>query len=433
MSAEVGTAREGMRLVARILRGVFPLRIIVIASTRPIVVCADVHGELYGAQLSLLHLYAHWQQERRYNIHFVALRDGPLCEAFHDMGAATTVLRVGRLLGSYNKKLLNLRSWDYAPLARELYSFARLLKKLLREQQALLLHCNDDRVGLMSFVAAHWVGCPIVTHIRRDRSFGRLDKLIYYGADEIIWVSRRVRDEFAARIGVAQPKGRVIYNGRELGDVDEHRTDSALREEFCLPDNALIALVLAGFDVRKDHETLVAAADIACRQEPRLYILLAGEDTTPDQSRRQLIERMVSERGLTDRVRFLGHRNDAGRLLRGADILINTAREEALGGALIEATAYGVPVVATDAGGTAEIVVDAQSGFVVPRGDDQAVAERALTLLGDATMRTRFGARARAHFAQCFTVATCASETAAFFDAVIAGGGRLKSTVDDPP
>ena len=135
----------------------------------------------------------------------------------------------------------------------------------------------------MSILADRPTGCPLVTHIRRDRSFGWIDRLIYRGSNDIVWSSTRIRDEFAQRIGVTNPKGQVIYDGRTLLDRDEPDTSREVRNEFGLPENARIALVVASYDPRKDHETLVAAARLACAQEENLFFLLAGNDLTAGQ------------------------------------------------------------------------------------------------------------------------------------------------------
>lgn len=388
---------------------------------QPLIVFCDAYPEIYGAQRSMLELYTEWHRQGRYRLHYVYSTSGELSDAIRRLGIAVTRFDVGPLLGSYNKRLLNLQWWEYAPLARELAGYAWRLRRLLLDLGASLLHCNNDRAGLMSFLGARWTGCPLVTHYRRSRSFGRLDRLVYAGSTEMVWVSNRVHENFARENRIATPKGRVIYNGRVLPDRDGPSTRDEVREEFHLPRDAWVALVMASFDVRKDHETLVRAARIACDKEPRLYFLLAGLDFTPDQQRRRTIEGMVEKSGLEKRVLFLGHRRDVGRLLRGADVLVNPSKEEALGGALIEAIGHGVPCVATDVGGTAEIVLHGRCGYLVEPGDHEALADRTVELVRDEAARRSFAKHARAHFAENFTVTRCAEATAAFFDDVITG------------
>ncbi len=93
--------------------------------------------------------------------------------------------------------------------------------------------------------------------------------------------------------------------------------------------------------------------------------------------------------------------------------------EEALGGALIEALGYGVPCVATDTGGTAEIVPHEHCGYLVKREDHEALAKRIVDLMRDTDTRRLFGVNGRAHFAENFTAARCAERTGAFFDEII--------------
>ncbi len=396
---------------------------------KPLLAFGDVYSEIYGAQRSLLELYSEWHRQERYRLHFICPYPGELSEAFRELGIAVTHITPGPLLGSFNKRLLNLRWRDYPTLAIELGRYSHALKELLLKLGASLLHCNSDRAGLMSFVGARWARCPMVTHLRRDRTFGWLDRLIHKGTTEMIWVSNRVREEFGRNNNIENTKGRVIYNGRVLPDRDEPGTHADVRNEFGLPDDALLALVVASFDVRKDHETLIRAATIACEQEPRLHFLLAGSDFTPDQERRRKIEQMVADAKLDGRVLFLGHRRDIGRLLRGADLLVNPAKEEALGGALIEAIGYGVPCVATDTGGTAEIVPPGRCGLLAPRQDHAALARCIVDLLRDDDKRRTFAANARTHFNENFTVARCAENTAGFIDEIIER--RTRSRVAD--
>jgi D-inositol-3-phosphate glycosyltransferase len=94
---------------------------------------------------------------------------------------------------------------------------------------------------------------------------------------------------------------------------------------------------------------------------------------------------------------------------------------------LIEAIGYGVPCVATDTGGTAEIVPDGICGRLVPRRDHNALAKRTVELVRDVESRKAFARNGRLHFERCFTAARCADATAAFFDEVIKAHGRRQS------
>jgi glycosyltransferase involved in cell wall biosynthesis len=106
--------------------------------------------------------------------------------------------------------------------------------------------------------------------------------------------------------------------------------------------------------------------------------------------------------------------------MRGSDICVHASKHEALSGTLIEAMGYGVPCVATDTGGTAEIVLPDVCGFLVPPQDAAMLADRVVRLVRDESTRRAFAAAARAHFERNFTAGRCAAETAAFFDEIMA-------------
>jgi glycosyltransferase involved in cell wall biosynthesis len=234
----------------------------------------------------------------------------------------------------------------------------------------------------------------------------------------VVWVSHRVRDDFARHYGMASVKGPVIHNGRALMDRDDLHPGSPWLE-LGLPADAIVALTVASLEARKGHECLVDAARVACAADPRVHFVLAGADLSPGQERGRAIRALIDAAGLSSRVILLGHRDDVDRLMRGAHVLVHPARDEALSGALIEALGHGLPCVATDTGGTAEIVQHSVSGLLVPPGDAPALARALLELVGDAERRRVLGVRARQRFLQDFTIELCAERTAAFFDEIM--------------
>jgi glycosyltransferase involved in cell wall biosynthesis len=104
---------------------------------------------------------------------------------------------------------------------------------------------------------------------------------------------------------------------------------------------------------------------------------------------------MVAQRGLGSRVRFLGSRDDVPRLLRACDVAALASEKEGFSNVVLESLAAGLPVVATDVGGNAEAIEEGESGYLVPRGDMRAFAERLARLIADPALRGRMAQRAR--------------------------------------
>lgn len=385
---------------------------------RPTVVVCEPYSVLYGAQRSMLDLYSVWQRQGRYRLHFLYFVDGPVADAVRAIGIPATRMPVGERLGSYHRRILNLRWVEFPLVAMELAGLARALGRCLVEQGASLLHSNNERAGLMSFLGARWARCPMVTHLRGDHSLRQLQRLAYRVSPQVVWVSNRVHDDFGRHFGMASVKGPVIHNGRSLVSQAGSHPGSPW-PELGLPADAVVALTAASLEARKDHELLVEAARVVCAQDPRVHFVLAGADLSLGQARRRTIQALIDAAGLATRVILLGHRDDVQRLMCAAHVMVHPARAEALSGALIEAMGHGLPCVATDTGGTAEIVQHGVTGLLVPPGDALATARAVLELVGDPERRRTLAAHARQRFRQEFTIEQCAERTAAFFDGII--------------
>ena len=141
----------------------------------------------------------------------------------------------------------------------------------------------------------------------------------------------------------------------------------------------------------KDHRTFLRAAVRISTESPDATFVVAGDG--PERAALQLEARAL----LGDRIRFLGWVNDIPTLYAACDVVALTSRTEGTPVALIEAAAAGIPVVATDVGGVAEVVRDGSTGYTVPAGDDAAVAAAILSLLQDPVRARDMGEAGAAH------------------------------------
>jgi glycosyltransferase involved in cell wall biosynthesis len=119
-------------------------------------------------------------------------------------------------------------------------------------------------------------------------------------------------------------------------------------------------------------------------------------------------------------VEFLGVRDDVPELIAAADLLVHPSRTEALPTAPIEAGAAGLPVVATDVGGTREIVEEGITGYLVANGDARALADRILKILGDRELAMQMGKAAQERVGRMFNLEQQAERTAKLYEQVLA-------------
>ncbi len=163
---------------------------------------------------------------------------------------------------------------------------------------------------------------------------------------------------------------------------------------------------MAALTGHKDHATLVEAMALLRPRCPEARLVIAGEGEL-----RPALEAQVRDCGLGDRVVFAGFRRDLDRLLPAFSVFCLSSRLEGLGTSLLDAMAFGLPVVATAAGGIPEAVEDGVTGRVAPPRDPAALAEALADVLGDEERRRAYGAAGRRRFLERFTADHMVEET----------------------
>jgi glycosyltransferase involved in cell wall biosynthesis len=180
----------------------------------------------------------------------------------------------------------------------------------------------------------------------------------------------------------------VVRNGIDLRRFDEL---AARAPDGPVPEGGPVVAVVANLWPVKDHRTLIEAAARVQQRIPDVRFALVG-----DGPERGYLEARIAELGLSRAVHLLGTRYDVPAILAGAVAFCLPSRAEGLSNAIMEGMAAGLPVVATDAGGNAELVRHGTTGFVVPIGDAEAMARRLVDLLTDTGRAREMGLRGRA-------------------------------------
>jgi glycosyltransferase involved in cell wall biosynthesis len=216
------------------------------------------------------------------------------------------------------------------------------------------------------------------------------DKLRYrlayrYIVDDIITPAEFIKKQFAAFPWLDQGRIHVILNGVESPDTAGW-DKGKLRRVACVKPDEPIVLGAGTIFSQKGFGYLVEAISLLHRQGKRVHAAIAG-----DGDARELVS-LIGRLGIAPYVHLLGPRSDVPELMYGADVFALSSIDEGLPNVVLEAMSAGTPVVAADAGGTAEIITDGKDGFVVPIKDPHALAERISRLVTDPALRARIGA-----------------------------------------
>ena len=272
---------------------------------------------------------------------------------------------------------------------------ARLLARLTRHMRAnryTIVHTHNSVTGAVGRMAARLARVPLVIHTTHGfhyhESMGAVRRWPYITAErvlarlcDVLLFQNREEFEDLRRLDLRPRKGGYfVGNGIDLAKFPRRAG---------LPENPRpIILCVARLEPVKNQEMLFRALEIL-RATVDAEVWLVGDG--PCQAR---YEADLRQRGLTDRVRFLGYRYDIPELTAAADVCVLTSIKEGIPRSLVQAMAVGVPVVATNVKGTREAVVDGESGFLVPLDDAAALAARLGQLLASAELRREMGGRA---------------------------------------
>jgi glycosyltransferase involved in cell wall biosynthesis len=184
------------------------------------------------------------------------------------------------------------------------------------------------------------------------------------------------------------PLGFDLQRFAAIGESDR----AAARREFNLPASAHVVAWVGRLTPIKQPELFLAAARRMTMSDPDATFLIAGGGDMEASFRAE-----VAASGLAPRIKFLGWQRDVARVYAASDLTVLTSRNEGTPVALVESMAAAVPGVAFAVGGVPDVVDSSEVGVLVPASDVEALAARAVALLGDASARRIMGERARAN------------------------------------
>lgn len=287
-------------------------------------------------------------------------------------------------------------------------SCVRRLRDVLKTERVDLIHAHQHAPFFYSALSRFGGAAPPILFTEHGRHHPDhpglkrrvANRLLLRPRDRIVAVGEAVRSALIHNEGLPARRVDVIYNGIPIERFDrsfspEERADA--RREMGLEADDLALIQVARLDFLKDHPTALRTLHRLTDRLPSARLVLVGEG--PEEP---AIRALIAELGLEERIRMLGLRKDVPRLLAGADVAVLTSISEGIPLTLIEAMAAGLPVVSTNVGGAAEVVVDRQTGLLAPSGDAAALGDAIASLAADPEARHRMGAlgrqRARDHF-----------------------------------
>jgi glycosyltransferase involved in cell wall biosynthesis len=273
------------------------------------------------------------------------------------------------------------------------------LARLVRAWRPDVLHSHMLHANLMARALRLIAPIPaLVSTIHSVHQGGRLPLAAYRLTnglvDHMTIVSQAAADRFIGDGIVPKDLLTVVPNGVDTEQIRNVPAGSreALRGSLGLRDQ-FVWLAVGRFEIAKDYPNMLRAFARVRQQRPDAVLLLVGRGSLQEET-----EALVRELDLGGTITFLGVRTDVPLVMSAADAYVMSSAWEGMPMVLLEAAAAGLPIVATRVGGNHEVVLDGESGLLVPPRDNEALASAMVRLSGFSDSRRRsMGERGHDH------------------------------------
>jgi glycosyltransferase involved in cell wall biosynthesis len=297
---------------------------------------------------------------------------------------------------------------------------ARAIAHIIDSQHIDIVYCSLQMALLMGSLAVRYSShkpkfiVALHTTINRSLKYEIFDRLLYQwlmrNCNKVICVCHAQEQHWQRKFPFLIGKTRVIHNGVDTEKFSREislQAGRTLRQQLGISEQAKVICHIAGFRQEKGHFILLDSFRILVRRVSNAFLLFVGDGIL-----RPEIEKRVHDAALESQVRFLGLQSDVRPVLSSSDcsVLASTA-VETFSIAMLESMAMGVPLVATNVGGTSEAVLDGKTGLLVEPGNADQLAEALAAMLSDDARRIAMGCAGRALVESKFSAAVMNAQT----------------------
>lgn len=287
------------------------------------------------------------------------------------------------------------------------------VRAFLRALKPALLHAHSSKAGVVGRIAARSCGVPVIFTAHgwsftegvpavQRALYKLIDRVTVPLAAQVISVSEFDRQlALQNRVGQAD-RIATVHNG--MPDV----AAELMADPAVTPPRLVM---VARFEPQKDHETLLRA--LATLRDLHWSLSLLGDGPLLDR-----MSALAAELGIDDRIEFCGYQPAVASVLAESQIFVLATNWEGLPLTIVEAMRAGLPVIASNVGGVAELIDDGETGCLVPARDVDALAAALRPLIADAALRSRLGAAGRAKYRAGFTFEHMYRKTIAVYDRI---------------
>lgn len=269
---------------------------------------------------------------------------------------------------------------------RAAYRCSKDLRRIVKSRKVDLIHSHETAPAIVAKLAVLGTKLPSVITYHgsapsRTRQFAQVSR---FCADNVVSPSQSTLNQLI-EFGVPPERTKVLGLGIEQKPDPDPNTVSSIRSSLNLSSTDILCFSLSRLDHQKGIDIMIEVAKKVLAEQPNIVFAIGGTGPLADE-----VGAWADEARVSDRFKFLGPVSDVQNYLAASDIFLLTSRWEALPISIVEAFRAGLPVIATDCGGVAELVNN-EVGRLCPVGDVECLRQAVSELAGDSGLRDRLG------------------------------------------
>ena len=363
-------------------------------------------NDMYGADIGLLHSIKTLDPHKYHPIVILPSDmppPGMLSSELERLGIEYHVAPLGILRRKY------LLPRTIIPLAVQALRGIAYVRRTARSRDVALVYINTI-VSVSGAIGGRLAGVPVLWHIREILAMPRpvrwaLHRALDLCADRIVCISSAVRDSLLREAPFLAKKSVVVYNAVSVAPSNGAVQDVPLRVELGVPQGAPLVGMVGRITHWKGQEILAEAAGLVARRHPDVHFVAVGSYFADESHYLQKLQSLIGNLGLTGRFHLADYRSNVTDVYRALDIFVLPSRKpEPFGRVTVEAMTQGRAVIATNHGGTCELIQEGVTGMLVPPSDPQSLVKAIELLLADQALRERMGQAAASYAHENFAL-----------------------------
>jgi glycosyltransferase involved in cell wall biosynthesis len=377
-------------------------------------------NDMYGADIGLLHSIKSLDRQKHYPIVILPsdMPTGMLSPELERLGVEYHFAPLGIL----RRKYLTLRA--IIPLTIQLLRGIAFVRSTARSRGVALVYTNT-MVTVSGAIGGKLAGVPVLWHIREILSMPWpvrwvLHKTLSLCATRIVCISKAVRDSLLKEAPNLASKTVVVYNAVSVAGANGKGQEIGLRQELGVPQDTPLVGMVGRISHWKGQEILAEAAALVLENDPDVRFVAVGSYFADESHYLQKLKSLINGLGLDNKFRLVDYRTNVTDVYRALDIFVlPSVKPEPFGRVTVEAMTQGRAVIATNHGGTVELIEDGVTGILVPPADPRSLAEAIELLLADPPLRERMGQAAASYAKENFGLAGHGQQMRSIIDEMV--------------